>query len=104
MQKPTKYTAFAVLILLLILAVATGWTLKVLNLPPITGHISDKDRHPAYYPATLNTPEVFVLAITDDSGNRCVSWRVSEERWHLYEVGDDVTWWPRWKEEQHESF
>lgn len=98
-RKPSGYTLFALFIFLVVLVVAAGWTLHVLNFPPITGRVTSKTHHPAYYPATSSTPEVFVLAITDDSGNRCATWRVSEDRWNLYDVGDEVNWFPKWKED-----
>jgi len=85
---------FLALIIALVFAVGSvAWNL--INPPPMTGTITGKNHHPAYYPADAKTPEVFVLAITDPAGKCCSSWVVSEDRWGLYEVGDTVEWWPR---------
>ena len=79
---------------------ATGAiALNIIDPPPMTGYITDKDHHPAYYPVDSNTPEVYVLAITDVAGRRCVSWVVSKERWELYSVGDIVNWIPKLSKE-----
>lgn len=95
--KPSGYLVFSIFIFFVIFIVVAGWTLKVLNFPPMTGHVSSKTCHPVYYPATASTPVVYTLAITNESGNQCTTWQVSEDRWNLYEVGDAVDWFPRLK-------
>lgn len=89
---------FLLLVVVFVFAIGTV-ALNLIDPPPMVGIVTDKDRHPAYYPVDANTPEVFVLAITDSAGHRCSSWVVSEERWNLYNVGDPVEWWPKFRKE-----
>ena len=72
-------------------------SLLVIDPPPMTGHVTSKDCHPAYYPVDDKTPMIYVIGITN--GNRGVSWVVSEERYQLYEVGDAVSRLPKFKGE-----
>lgn len=84
---------WVIFLILTIILTTFSFVYTIIDPPPMTGTITNKNHHPAYFPATTQTPEVYVLAITN--GNRCVSWVVDEKRWDLYEVGDEVGLLPR---------
>ena len=99
MRRKDSFTLLIAFVITVILIVMLLLAFHMINPPPMTGHVINKNHHPAYSPVDTNTPEVFVLAITDDSGKRCASWIVSEDRGDLYEVGEPVEWLPRFSKE-----
>lgn len=60
------------------------------NPPPMTGHISGKNYHPASYPVSTDTPMVYVLTITGEDGKQGCTWVVDEDTYNSYSVGDSV--------------
>ena len=73
------------------LLVAIGLAVYMLsNPPPMTGHISGKNYHPASYPVSADTPTVYVLTITSPDGKRACTWTVDEDTYNNYSVGDIV--------------
>lgn len=99
MQRKDLLVLLVAFVFTITLFLAIWAAFEIINPPPITGYISGKNRYLAYFPADVNTPEVFHLAITDDSGKLGASWIVSEERWNLYEIGDQVGWLPKYSKE-----
>lgn len=93
-----KEIAFLFVTIGIVAVVAIGGIILAYNaprLPPMSGYISEKDIHPAYYPAFPDTPYVKVLVITGTDGRHHCSWVVDDETYDLYCVGDPVTKWVR---------
>lgn len=95
MRRKDSFTLLIAFVITVILIAMLLLAFHMINPPPMTGRVINKNHHPAYFPVDMSTPEVFVLAITDDSGKWCASWIVSEDRWNLYDIGDTVEWLPR---------
>ena len=92
-QKPTGRfgTAAIIVVAIISLVVAIGLALYMLsNPPPMSGHISGKNYHPASYPVSADTPTVYVLTITSPDGKRACTWTVDEDTYNSYSVGDIV--------------
>ena len=85
------------LALLLILAVvAVLLSFRLIPCPiPMTGYITEKTYHPAYYPADDRTPWVYCIVIQDEAASRCISWQVTKAAYDRYTVGQHVQkgWW-----------
>lgn len=89
-NKPMLKKVLVIIAIILTLAAAGYAAYMFTNPPPMTGHISGKTYHPAYFPALDDTPWVRVLTITSADGTRSCTWVVDEDTYNSYSVGDNV--------------
>lgn len=83
-------------VLLILAAMAVLLSCYAASKPvPMTGYITDKTYHPAYFPADYDTPWVYCLVIQDETATKCTSWQVSKEVYERYAIGQHVVkgWW-----------
>lgn len=57
---------------------------------PLTGYVTEKTYHPAYFPATAETPWVYCVVIQDEEARCCTAWQVPKAVYDRYTVGQHV--------------
>lgn len=84
----------AVLLILAVMAVVLSCYAASCPIP-MTGYVTEKTYHPAYYPADHKTPWVYCVVIQDETATRCTSWQVPQDVYDRYTVGQYVKkgWW-----------